>query len=81
MPGLVGQYIYGDYIGGLIWLVARDAAGVWQNVDFMDTNFVISSFGEDEAGEVYLVDFKGGIYRLAEIGPVTEDDTETVTND
>jgi hypothetical protein len=25
----------------------------------------ISSFGEDEAGEVYVVDHRGGLYRLA----------------
>ena len=29
----------------------------------MDTGFVISSFGEDEQGEIYLVGYKGGIYR------------------
>lgn len=86
MPGLQGKYLYGDYIGGLIWLIFRDDASAnaaastdvagWQNVDFMDTGFVISSFGEDEAGEVYLVDYKGGIYRLMEIGPVVEQDED-----
>ena len=25
---------------------------------------MISSFGEDEQGEIYLVDYKGGIYHL-----------------
>jgi len=31
----------------------------------MKTGLRISSFGEDEAGDVYLVDHKGGVYRLA----------------
>ncbi len=38
--------------------------GTWQTEVFMDTSFVISSFGEDEQGELYLVDYKGAIYRL-----------------
>ncbi len=28
------------------------------------TPYNISSFGEDEAGEIYLLDLKGSIYRL-----------------
>ena len=73
MPSLQGVYVYGDYIGGQVWLMQRDAVGDWQNMNFMDTNFVISSFGEDESGELYLVGYKGGIYRLEEIGPVPEE--------
>jgi hypothetical protein len=34
----------------------------------MDTRFEISSFGEDEAGEIYVVDIIGGIYRIVERG-------------
>jgi glucose/arabinose dehydrogenase/mono/diheme cytochrome c family protein len=64
LPGLWGKYIYGDYITGAVWIAYRDEAGVWQTPLFMDTGFVISSFGEDEAGEIYLVDYKGGVYRL-----------------
>jgi glucose/arabinose dehydrogenase len=64
LPGLWGKYIYGDYIGGTVWMAYRDEVGQWQNVTLMDTGFVISSFGEDEQGELYLVDYKGGIYRL-----------------
>jgi hypothetical protein len=30
----------------------------------LDTGYSISSFGEDEAGELYVVDFSGAIYRL-----------------
>jgi hypothetical protein len=35
----------------------------------MKTGLRISSFGEDEAGELYVVDHKGGIYRIAASGP------------
>jgi glucose/arabinose dehydrogenase/mono/diheme cytochrome c family protein len=64
LPGLWGLYIYGDYITGAVWLAYPDDTGVWQTPLLMDTSLVISSFGEDEQGEIYLVDYKGGIYRL-----------------
>ncbi len=64
MPELNGYYFYGDYCNGIIWAAYRDAAGAWQTSVFMDTEFVISSFGEDEDGELYLVDYKTGVYRL-----------------
>ncbi|MBN1563884.1 MAG: PQQ-dependent sugar dehydrogenase [Anaerolineae bacterium] len=72
MPGLWGKYIYADYVVGKIWVLYRDDMGDWQNDLLMDSSFVVSSFGEDESGELYLVDYKGPIYRLEEIGPVPE---------
>jgi len=64
LPELVGAYFYGDYCNGNIWLARRNAAEAWETSLFMETDFVISSFGEDEAGELYLVDYKGALYRL-----------------
>ncbi|MCL4238171.1 MAG: PQQ-dependent sugar dehydrogenase [Anaerolineae bacterium] len=61
---LDGLYFYGDYMNGMVWVAHRDAEGVWQSETFMDTPFVISSFGEDKQGELYLVDYKGAVYRL-----------------
>jgi hypothetical protein len=31
----------------------------------LKTPFRISSFGEDEAGELYVLDHAGGVYRIA----------------
>jgi glucose/arabinose dehydrogenase len=65
LPGLVGKYIYGDYIYGKVWILDRDASGQWQNHLVMgSTGFNMSAFAEDPEGELYLVDYKGGIYRL-----------------
>lgn len=65
LPELVGRYIYGDYIYGSVWILERDAAGQWQNQLFMSsTGFNMSAFAEDPDGELYLLDYKGGIYRL-----------------
>jgi len=66
LPRLQGTYLYGDYCSGRIWGMRREA-GRWTSVELADTRLSISTFGEDEAGEVYVADHgKGGIYRLEE---------------
>ena len=63
LPEWNGIYLYGDYCTGMIWgLLPGD--GSWQNQLLFDVDFTITSFGQDENGEVYLVSDTGGIYRL-----------------
>jgi glucose/arabinose dehydrogenase len=66
LPDLDGIYFYGDYCNGRIWTLERNGAGVWTTTltGWQPGKFVVSSFGQDEAGELYLVDYKGAIYRL-----------------
>lgn len=64
MPELHGTYFFGDYCNGFIWTMYRDPAGAWQVNQFVDSDSVVTSFGEDEEGELYMVDYKGSIYRL-----------------
>ncbi len=64
LPELQGIYFFGDYCSGRTWTLYRDESESWQVQPFMQTGYVISSFGQDEAGELYLVEYKGGIYRL-----------------
>lgn len=64
LPALNGVYLYGDYCSGLIWSSFRDAAGSWQTNLFMDTDYSISSFGQDDDGELYLVNQGGTILKL-----------------
>ncbi len=67
MPGRRGTYFYGDFCSGRLWGATPAAAGAWKSVELADTSFQISSFGEDEAGEVYLADLSGGeIHRLVD---------------
>ena len=47
-----------------IWSLSRDAAGQWQQRNLLSSRLSISSFGEDPAGELYVVDLGGGIYRV-----------------
>jgi len=66
MPEWNGIYLYGDYCSGLIWGLIR-SDGSWQSQLLFDTDVNITSFGEDESGEIYLVDDSGEIYRLERI--------------
>ena len=59
IPELEGVYLYGDWCTGFVWGAYRDAAGAWQSVRLMQTQRSITSFGEDEQGELYLVDDGG----------------------
>ena len=63
-PELEGLYIFGDFCSGRIWGMRQDA-GEWQTGLLTHTNFRISSFGEDELGDIYVADLTaGGIYRI-----------------
>ena len=58
---LYGVYLFGDYGSGQLWTIYRREDGGWQVNDYFDTDHFISSFGEDEAGELYLIDYFEGI--------------------
>jgi hypothetical protein len=60
-----GWYVYGDYCSGIIWRVRRGSDGRMHRVQMTDSSLSISSFGEGVAGEVYVADLNGGVYRLA----------------
>ena len=64
-PLLTGAYFFGDYCSGRIWSLHPGADGALVRTELLDTDLQISSFGEDEAGEVYVTDLRGGrVYRL-----------------
>ena len=61
---LQGVYLYGDFVSGKIWGLRRNGAR-WESQLLLDTDFLISTFGEDSAGNLYITDFsKGTLYRL-----------------
>ncbi|HLO33485.1 MAG TPA: PQQ-dependent sugar dehydrogenase [Anaerolineales bacterium] len=64
MPAWNGIYLYGDYCTGMIWGLIHAGNG-WQKQLLFDLDVNITSFGQDKAGELYLVSDNGGIYRLA----------------
>ena len=66
-PELYGNYLVADYCQGTIWRLFPEDSGSWSSAVVYDSNYVISSFGEDAAGELYVLDHTGG--SLYQIGP------------
>ena len=59
-----GVYLYGDFCGGQIWGLLR-VDGQWQTAQLFATGFTISTFGQDERGEVYVANYaSGALHRL-----------------
>jgi len=58
-----GDYIFGDYCTGEIMKLH---GGVQSTLLDLPTNNVLSGFGEDELGELYIVRLNGSLDRLAE---------------
>jgi uncharacterized protein (TIGR03437 family) len=59
-----GTYVYADYCNGKIWGLRREAGG-WTNKLLLDSRLTITTFGEDEAGELYLANAgRGEILRV-----------------
>ncbi|MDO9556187.1 MAG: PQQ-dependent sugar dehydrogenase [Coriobacteriia bacterium] len=58
-------YLYGDFGSGALWGLRRADDGTIENRLLLETGFSLVSFGEDDSGELYVVDFGGGaIYRV-----------------
>jgi glucose/arabinose dehydrogenase len=65
LPQLVGNYLFGDFVSGRIWVSSRQTGGAWRMSLLLETGLNISTFGEDERGELYLVDYREGtLYKL-----------------
>ena len=78
---LQGRYIYGDYCSGRVW--ALDASGDEPANELLDVSApVLTSFGEDADGELYLTRFNsfndsnGKVYRFASSTVSTENPGE-----
>ena len=62
---LRGMYLYGDFCSGRIWGLRHNGVA-WENRLLLDSALLISSFGEDDGGELYVADFgAGAIFRIS----------------
>jgi glucose/arabinose dehydrogenase len=61
LPNLAGRYVYGDYVSGNIWsLDYNETSRTATNATLTRLIGSLSSFGEDEAGELYLLNYQAG---------------------
>lgn len=59
---LYGKYIFGDFCKGTIWSI--DKENNFEMQELMKTDLKISSFGEDESGELYVLDYQGNVFKF-----------------
>jgi glucose/arabinose dehydrogenase len=63
--GLQGAYVFGDLDSGKIWALQETSPNVFSRTLLATTGKLISTFGQDQSGELYLLDFRGGnVYRV-----------------
>jgi glucose/arabinose dehydrogenase len=65
LPEWQGVYFYGDYCSGNVRGLIQTSQGNWQSRILFMTGAKITTFGVDEAGELYISDYaSGSILRL-----------------
>ena len=62
-PAMQGIYFYGDYCSRTVWGLQNNA-GAWENHTCLNTPAGITSFGEDQSGELYLTSSNGVVYQV-----------------
>jgi uncharacterized repeat protein (TIGR03806 family) len=62
---LAGRYLFGDFGSGRIWAwIAENATTPRQPTQLLDSDLSISSFGEGNDGELYLVNYGGTLHHI-----------------
>ncbi len=66
ISSIQGQYIFGDFCSGQIWFADPDDAWSENEWDQSTANFEfnLSSFGEDEVGNLYISNLGGNFYKI-----------------
>jgi glucose/arabinose dehydrogenase len=79
-PRMQGVYFYGDFCSGNLRGLKREGNS-WQNTLLLSTGFNITTFGEDEEGNLYLADYPNGdVYLITDASPSsTPEPTPTST--
>ncbi|HEY8243916.1 MAG TPA: PQQ-dependent sugar dehydrogenase [Casimicrobiaceae bacterium] len=75
VAGSGARYLFADFCNGRTWAVSAPPSGA-AKVEVGTAGFMVSSFGRDEWGEVYLADFGGG--RVMRLGAATTPGTVPV---
>jgi glucose/arabinose dehydrogenase len=64
-PRMNGVYFYGDFMAGWIWGLERNGTNWQSQVLLNPSSFRISTFGEDDLGNLYFADYyQGKIYQI-----------------
>jgi len=70
-PGLQGMYLYADFCSGVISGARRQPDGTVTTRTLLSTGFLISTFGEDVNGEIYVASYnRGTLHRVTDTAPI-----------
>jgi glucose/arabinose dehydrogenase len=61
---LYGAYVYGDFGSRKVWAIRHDGTAITDSALVLTAPVNITSFGEDEAGELYVLGYDGRIFRF-----------------
>ncbi len=61
---LKGKYVYGDYVTGVLWALTNDGNELVSLEEIVRSTVKVIAFGEDSTGELLVLDYAGGIYKL-----------------
>ncbi|MFO1413375.1 MAG: PQQ-dependent sugar dehydrogenase [Burkholderiales bacterium] len=68
VPVLSGRYVFGDYISGRVWAATVDGTGAWSKTLLTTVSGgTLSTFGEDETGEIYIGNYGGSLRRIVSV--------------
>ncbi|HEX4589604.1 MAG TPA: PQQ-dependent sugar dehydrogenase, partial [Gemmataceae bacterium] len=65
-PELLGAYVFGDWETKRIWAARIDGDRLVSLTDLVEPALRVVAFGEDDAGEVYVVDYDAGTVHTLE---------------
>lgn len=74
-PQMLGLYFYADFCSGRIWAASEQGGGTWSTTEVLNTTDLFTTFGEDEAGELYIAGQSGGsgiVYRIVPLFPACD---------
>ena len=76
IPSLQGKYVFGDFCAGAIFsydLASDELSNISADLAIPGTSFALVGFGEDGAGELYVVLQTGSVYRIRSPEPACSD--------
>ena len=66
LAAIQGKYLFSDFSSGRIWALTQNEDDSWtrDQVFESESDIFVVSFGEDQAGELYIVDITGTISKI-----------------
>ena len=64
IPSLQGAYVFGDFCSGTVWGLRHNAGVLTEHMMLADSGLALTSYGQDQSGNLYILSRNDGIYQL-----------------